>query len=352
MIEHLPYTEPAVSGGIVMVMSGFPRRSETFALNELRALEASGLLTQIFATKPGDGARPHPGSEALLRRVRVLPAGSARQQAAMLVEQLAGRRVTGVHAYFAHTPAEVAARAAGRLGVPYGFSVHARDARKITPRELAARARAAACVIACNHDVAREIPHGCEAMHVVPHGVDLLRFRPRPVPAPEPLRILAVGRLVAKKGFDVLLEAVVRLDRPVSAAYRRRRCRAQAACREHIAAGLDAQVVLVNSMTHDTLPAEYAAAHVVAVPSVVDRTGDRDGLPNVVLEAMASGRPVVASDDRGDRECRHGRRKRAAGLARRLRPRSRTRSGACWRGARAACELGRRLASVSSATST
>ena len=132
-------------------------------------------------------------------------------------------------------------------------------------------------------------------MHVVPHGVDLLRFRPRPVPAPEPLRILAVGRLVAKKGFDVLLEAVVRLAVPfqlriVGDGAEHRRLAANIT-----SAGLDAQVVLVNSMTHDTLPAEYAAAHVVAVPSVVDRTGDRDGLPNVVLEAMASGRPVVAS---------------------------------------------------------
>ena len=49
-------------------------------------------------------------------------------------------------------------------------------------------------------------------------------------------------------------------------------------------------------MTHAQLPAEYAAAHVVVVPSILDRSGDRDGLPNVVLEAMASRRAVVASD--------------------------------------------------------
>jgi glycosyltransferase involved in cell wall biosynthesis len=53
---------------------------------------------------------------------------------------------------------------------------------------------------------------------------------------------------------------------------------------------------MVGSLTHADLPGEFAAAHVVAVPSVVDRAGDRDGLPNVVLEAMASGRAVVSTD--------------------------------------------------------
>src|SRR5687767_6168641 len=82
----------AVSRGtIVMIVSGFPRRSETFALNELRALDDRGMLAAIFATKPGDGAAPHPGSEQLLERVQLLPEVSPTQQAAMVVERLAGR---------------------------------------------------------------------------------------------------------------------------------------------------------------------------------------------------------------------------------------------------------------------
>ena len=70
--------------------------------------------------------------------------------------------------------------------------------------------------------------------------------------------------------------------------------------REHLMAKiaaleLSSRVTLTGEKTHAQLPDEYAAADVVVVPSVVDATGDRDGLPNVVLEAMACGRPVVAS---------------------------------------------------------
>src|SRR5437870_5191626 len=105
-------------GGIAVVTSGFPRRSETFLLNELLALDARGTLAAVFATKAGEGGPLHPGCARLLYRVELLPAGSASAQAARLVERLRGRRVAGIHGYFAHRPAAVAAHAARRLGVP------------------------------------------------------------------------------------------------------------------------------------------------------------------------------------------------------------------------------------------
>ncbi|GAB4424702.1 MAG: glycosyltransferase family 4 protein [Anaerolineae bacterium] len=281
-------------GGIALVVSGFPRRSETFALNELLALEARGMLAAVFATKPGDGQPPHPDCARLLDRVQLLPAGSPAEQAAALVEFLGGRPLAGIHAYFAHTPAEVAAHAARQLNLPYGFSAHARDARKVAPAELARRAREAACVVACNSDVAGEFKKTGAAVHLIPHGVDSRRFYPRPLPPAEPLRLLAVGRLVEKKGFDVLIRAVAQLSVPFHLRIigdGPERSRLAALIHTH---GLTNQVELCGGMTHTELPEAYAAAHVVVVPSIVDRTGDRDGLPNVVLEAMACGRPVVA----------------------------------------------------------
>jgi len=279
-----------------VVTSGFPRRSETFLLNELLALEARGTLAAVFATKPGEAGPLHPGCARLLRRVELLPAGSASAQAASLVERLGARRVAGIHGYFAHRPAAVASHAARRLGVPYGFSVHARDARKVPPAVLAARARRAACVIACNRDVAGELARAGTQARLLPHGVDTHRFRPQPEPHGPMLRLLSVGRLVEKKGFETLVEASARLTIPfrlriVGDGPRRARL-----ARAIAAAGLAERVTLVGASTHADLPEEYGRAHLVVVPSIEDRDGDRDGLPNVVLEALASGRAVVASD--------------------------------------------------------
>ena len=282
--------------GLVLILSGFPRRSETFALHEAIALHRRGLLAAIFATKPGDGLPPQPGSEALLAYVQQLPVGNPALQAAALIQRLGGQPIAGVHGYFAHTPTDVAMAVAQQLGVPYGFSMHAKDARKVTPTELNRRARRAACVIACNRDVAQAITDPTVPIQLLPHGVDLARFQPQPLPSTLPLRLLAVGRLVEKKGFDILLQAAARLPFPflleiIGDGPEHDRL---VKLRERL--GLTDRVRLRSGITHAELPAVYGAAHVVVVPSVIDRSGDRDGLPNVLLEAMAAGRPVVASD--------------------------------------------------------
>lgn len=283
-------------GRIVVVMSGFPRCSETFALGELLALEERGALAAVFATKPGDGSSLQPNAARLLARVKILSEGTPAEQAGQVAQSLDRRSVGGVHGYFAHAPAEVAALVAKQIAVPYGFSTHARDARKVAPVELAERAHKAACVIACNSDVAKEISRSGASVRLMPHGVDLRRFRPRPLPPEPPLRMLAVGRLVEKKGFDVLIGAAARLSFPF-----RLRIIGEGPQRNLLealigAAGLEEQVTLCGAKTHAELPNEYANAHAIIAPSIIDSTGDRDGLPNVILEAMASARVVIASN--------------------------------------------------------
>ena len=123
---------------LAVVMSGFPRTSETFALAELVALARAGMLVRVYATKPGDGETPQPGAEEVLPLLRMLPEVDPARQAAALVDDLGDTVVDGLHGYFAHQPAEVAARAADTLGVGFSFSVHALDARKVSPADLAA----------------------------------------------------------------------------------------------------------------------------------------------------------------------------------------------------------------------
>jgi predicted glycosyltransferase/glycosyltransferase involved in cell wall biosynthesis len=279
---------------VAVITSGFPRLSETFAANEIDALRRRGDLVALFATKPGEDGAPQPGAEALARDVVVLPGESPAAQGAAVAERLEGSGVTGVHGYFAHAPAEVAAHAARALDVPFGFSVHARDALKADPKELARQTRQAACVIACNPAVAGKLP-AVDGVHVLPHGVDLARFGLSSPNGGRVLQLLAVGRLVEKKGFDVLLEAAAQLEIPYRLRIVGAGPRRETLQQTIEAAGLGGRVELCGPLTHAQLPAAYDAADVVVVPSVVDREGDRDGLPNVLLEAMASIRPVVAS---------------------------------------------------------
>jgi glycosyltransferase involved in cell wall biosynthesis len=277
---------------VAVVVSGWPRVSETFALNELLALDRAGALAGVFATKAGDRSLRQPGTDGL--DVTVLPDGSIEEQAAQIVRSLAGRRVTGVHGYFAHRPAAVAERAAARLGVPFGFSAHALDVRKVAPTELAGRVRGARVVVACNADVAASLRDAGAVPSLVGHGVDVRRFRPRRCGPTDVLRLLAVGRFVPKKGFDVLLDALGRVDSPWQLDVVGDGPEREALHR--LAVPLGDRVRWRGRVTHARLPAIFAAADAVVVPSRVDASADRDGLPNVVLEAMASGRPVVACD--------------------------------------------------------
>jgi glycosyltransferase involved in cell wall biosynthesis len=282
--------------GVVVVLSGFPRRSETFALGELTALLEAGTLMAAFATKPGDGLAPHADADRLSPWVTRLEPGDEAQQADAVVAALAGRRPRAVHGYFAHTPAAIAEQVASRLQVPFGFSVHAKDARKVAPDRLRARARRARAVITCNDDVQRSLQSLGIGAQLIPHGVNLARFTSRPLTVATPVRLLAVGRLVAKKGFDILLRALALVRTPFALDIVGEGPERPALVALAADLRLQGRVRWLGTATHDELPGLYQQAHAVVVPSVVDADGDRDGLPNVVLEAMASGRLVIASD--------------------------------------------------------
>ena len=95
---------------IAVVVSGWPRLSESFALNELLALHRAGMLAKVFATKRGELSESHPAASVLDQHVHHLGEGTAEQQAAEVLGILGGLHVDALHGYFAHQPAAVAAR--------------------------------------------------------------------------------------------------------------------------------------------------------------------------------------------------------------------------------------------------
>jgi len=216
--------------------------------------------------------------------------------------ELARRGIRYVHSQFAGFQTEIAMSLSHMLGVPYGCTWHAygiyRD-RNILPEKIAG----ARTVITCTkHNVEhlRSIcPEARGRIHLAYHGLDLERI-PEPPPISREGRsiIVAVGRLIAKKGFAHLVDAAGLLQRsgrdfelrfvgdgPDRQALESRATRL----------GLGGTVRFLGDQPNPAVFAQMAAARVVAAPSVVTPDGDMDGLPNVVLEAMSMGRPVVGS---------------------------------------------------------
>jgi glycosyltransferase involved in cell wall biosynthesis len=193
-------------------------------------------------------------------------------------------------------------------GLPFSFTAHARDLVQIPPASLAARAAAATTVVTCCQQNAAylhdTVPEGRRpAVRVVHHGVDLDRFRPVPRdPAVAVPRLVAVGRLVEKKGYVDLLHALA----GVMAAGRVFRCDVYGdgplwhdlrALRDRLS--LEDQVRFVGPRSNDRIRLALDAADAFVLTPRVTSDGDRDGIPNVLVEAMACGLPVVTTSAGG-----------------------------------------------------
>ena len=320
------------------VLKRFPRFSETFILNELLAHEAAGSEVRVFsllappdeprharladlraevtvlkAVGKGREGAPADGDEALFSGKTPSEIGRLQAKAEAVARAAPDEGIAHLHAHFGSDATTVALLAARQLGGTFSYTAHARDIYHayVSPEADAAMRRAkmrqATFVATVSDYNARYLRHLCPEARVVRlyNGIDLASFAPSAPEERVPGRVIAVGRLVEKKGFHILLEAVrILLDRGVLVNVALvGDGPLEAALRERIATlGLGPHVRLHGAVPQEALIDLMAEAEAAVLPCVVAESGDRDGLPTVLLEAMAHGLPVVTTTVSGGPE--------------------------------------------------
>ncbi len=321
----------------------FPRLSETFILNEILELERQGVELRIYSMNEPEEPVRHQLASRVRSPVAYLPyplLRSARQyvsahvelfarhplrylatlfsvivafdadllerfvQAGELARLLRRDGVAHLHAGFVHFPGSVAWVVHRITGLPFSLATHARDVYLSPPSLLRRKLSAARVVFTCSrYNVpnleALVAPQRMARLRQIYHGTDLERFAFQPCGLAAPPLILSVGRLVEKKGLDHLVSACALLrDRGW-----RFQCRIVAGSRdrwEELSAqicglGLESLVTLEGPLDQEEVRRWYRQASVFVLPCLVAGDGDRDGIPNVLVEAAAAGVPIVST---------------------------------------------------------
>lgn len=215
-----------------------------------------------------------------------------------------------LHAHFCHGATTMAMFASMLTGYPFSFTAHAKDIYlpKLNPGDLLPmKLRRAKFVVTCtgaNHHHLQDVSPQSAPIHTIYHGVDTTRFAPaidRETPAIP--TVLSVGRFVEKKGFPFLIEAC-RIIHEHGIPFR---CRIVGEPDEQTDVvrdlihryGLEEEIAIEPGVTQDALCMIYQEATVFVLPCHIVDNGDRDGIPNVLAEAMASGVPVISTSVSG-----------------------------------------------------
>jgi len=330
---------------LAVVVKGWPRLSETFIARELLAMEEAGLAFRIVSLRRPTDPHLHPVHRRIRAPVTYLPEyvrDEPRRVLRAFADALRRRRLGRVlglflrhllrdptpnrvrrlaqalvlvhehpelarlHVHYLHTPASVGLYAARMLGIPFSLSAHAKDVWTTPPEELRGKLEAAAFTVTCtrtNLEYLRTLAPRAR-IELVYHGIDLDGLPPPPARPPrdgrdptDPVRFLTVARAVPKKGLDVLLKALTRLPadlhwRLVHVGDGIERPRLEELARR---LGLAARVEFRGARPRDAVVAALAEADLFVLPARVAPDGDRDGLPNVLLEAAALALPLLTT---------------------------------------------------------
>ncbi len=341
-------TEAPAPKRVLYVVSRFPSVRTTFIAHEMNALQMQGITVHVAAVwrsldrdHPHAIERPfldrlltlhlaqpqlwlralqqlilHPGVLVLLLRLTLAHLASIPALLKLFASMPKGlylgwwavnNNIDHMHAHFLTSPTTTALIASRASGIPFTATAHAFDIFEARPhlknRAVRLKCESAACVIMIsefNHRFVQQRWPGMTArLEVLYNGIDLDQFAPRkPSLDPPPTRILSVGQLVSKKGHADLIHATARLieqghaiDVTIIGEGPQ-----EAALRDLIAAhGLTGVVHMVGKCDQDEVYAHYQRCHIFALASQVAPGGDMDGLPTVLIEALAMERPVVST---------------------------------------------------------
>jgi colanic acid/amylovoran biosynthesis glycosyltransferase len=336
----LNHSTPPISPRIGYVLKRYPRYSETFVVNEILAHEAAGLSVEIFALRPPVDTHFQDLIAKVRAPVRYLLTSSfkgetlwdsVRQtseiipdlwnklaiaahepaaevcQALWLAQAVRTSNLTHLHAHFGSSATTVARLASHFSGVPYTFTAHAKDIfhESVDPDDLQRKLRDAQTVITVSdfnvQYLRQHYDRAAAKVERLYNGLDLTQF-PYQSPLHRAAKIVAVGRLVEKKGFGDLIKACAVLkSRKVAF-----ECQIigtgelEAQLQWQIQAlDLTDEVALIGPRPQQELKHLVQSAAVFAAPCLVAEDGNRDGLPTVLLEAMALGTPCVATNVTG-----------------------------------------------------
>lgn len=329
-----------MSKRIAVLLKGYPRLSETFIAQEIRSLEKAGLDVAIWSMRRPYDKDVHPVHREIAAPVTYLPEYLHEEPARVLkgwrrARRLAGYRaalkrfladlrhdfsrhrlrrfgqalvmaaelpagITHIHAHFIHTPASVALYASLLTGLPWTCSAHAKDIWTSSDDELGTKLASARWVVTCTAVGAarlKSLAPDPTRVHLSYHGLDLARFaatRLKPARrdgsrADQPVRLLTVCRAVEKKGLDVLLAALARLPEDINWRWTHIGGGGLIASLEMQAErlGLAGRIDWRGSQPQDKVLAAYREADLFVLPCRIARDGDRDGLPNAVVEAQS-----------------------------------------------------------------
>jgi glycosyltransferase involved in cell wall biosynthesis len=331
------------AGRVVFILKGYPRLSETFIAQEILALERRGLPIEIVSLRHPTDPHIHPVHREIAALVNYLPeylyqepwrvlrgwwkarrlpgyALAFRQwiadfrrdrtsnrgrrfgQACVLAAELGGN-VRRLHAHFLHTPAAVAYYTHLMTGIPWSCSAHAKDIWISPEWEKREKLASMGWLVTCTqngHRHLRDLAADPAKVSLVYHGLDFARF---PAPPERPARrtgpfiLLSVGRLVPKKGFTGLIAALGLLPKRIDWRFRHvgggpLKDELDAAARR---LGIAERIHWMGAQPQDVVLEEYRGADLFVLNCRIAEDGDRDGLPNVLMEAQSQRLAVVST---------------------------------------------------------